>query len=265
MFGEPQRTQADLNFALFGIPVRVHPWFWLIGLLLGPHRADPPAILTWMAAFFLGVLCHEMGHAMVMRSYGYFPRITLYGLGGMASYDRPGGSSGAWPDSWRQIFISAAGPLAGFILAAITVAFIRASGHTVKCSFGADYGLLVTPVDVVGSVPLTRFIFSLLFVTIVYGILNLLPIYPLDGGNIAREIFLLLNPRGGIRQSLWLSVFAAGAIAAYQGARFLRPLTLNQPLQSLQWSDLWMIAFFGYLAYSSYQTLQIYSSRGRWY
>jgi Zn-dependent protease len=265
MFGEPQRTQADLNFTLFRIPIRVHPWFWLIGLLLGPHQADPPAILTWMAAFFLGVLCHELGHALLMRNFGYFPWITLYGLGGMASYDRPHGPSGQWADSWRQIFISAAGPLAGFLVAGVTVALVRASGHAVTYVIGAPFGLMVRPLDVIGNMRLTFFVFDLLFVTIVYGILNLLPIYPLDGGHIAREVFLLINPRGGIRQSLWLSVFAAGAIAAYLGVRFLRPLTQNQPLQSLQWTDLWMIAFFGYLAYSSYQTLQIYSSRGRWY
>ncbi len=32
MFGEPQRTQADLNFTLFRIPIRVHPLFWLVTL-----------------------------------------------------------------------------------------------------------------------------------------------------------------------------------------------------------------------------------------
>jgi Zn-dependent protease len=263
MLGEPPRTQADLNFALFGIPVRVHPLFWLIGLLLGPHRADPPAILTWMAAFFLGILCHELGHAVVMRSCGYFPWITLYGLGGMASCDRTRGSSGAWPDSWRQIFISAAGPLAGFLLAAVTVAVVVALRHPIFYYFGPPCGFQVFDVlDFPRPPRLVGFVNGLLFVTVVYGILNLLPIYPLDGGHIAREVLLMLNPRGGIRQSLWLSVFAAGAIAAYQGVQFLRPLTANG---TVQWQDIWIVLFFGYLAYSSYQTLQIYSSRGRWY
>ena len=37
---EPSRTEGDLNFRLFGIPVRIHPFFWVIMLLLGPRRAD---------------------------------------------------------------------------------------------------------------------------------------------------------------------------------------------------------------------------------
>ena len=98
-----------------------------------------------MAAFFLGILCHELGHALVMRSYGYFPWITLYGLGGMASYDRPHGSSGQWADSWRQIFISAAGPLAGFLVAGVTVALARACRSHLNYIFGAHFGLMVVP------------------------------------------------------------------------------------------------------------------------
>ena len=70
--GEPSRTQFDLNFSLWRIPVRVHPLFWLAGLLLGPRRADPPAIMIWMAAFFVGILCHELGHALVMRARQIF-------------------------------------------------------------------------------------------------------------------------------------------------------------------------------------------------
>lgn len=262
MLGEPSRSPADLNFVLFGIPVRIHPWFWLVGLVLGSRGADAPAIAIWMVAFLLGVLCHELGHAAVMRRFGYFPWITLYGLGGLASCDRPRGSSNALPDSWRQILISAAGPLAGFMLAALTIAVVTLLGHRVLYLFGPPCGFQPYDIEFLKSPRLVEFVNGLLFVTVVYGILNLLPIYPLDGGHIAREIFLMLNPRGGIRQSLWLSVVVAGAVAAYQAIRFLRPIIVGA---NVDWQDAWIVAFFGYLAYASYQTLQIYSSRGRWY
>ena len=80
-----------------------------------------------MVAFFLGILCHEIGHALVMRSQGHSPWITLYGLGGMASYDHLRARPVAGAAEWRQIAISAAGPLAGFLLAAVTLALVWAS------------------------------------------------------------------------------------------------------------------------------------------
>ena len=56
---------------------------------------------------------------------------------------------------------------------------------------------------------------DLLHVNILWGLVNLLPIYPLDGGQIARELFTLGNPRAGIIQSLQLSAGAAVLVAAY--------------------------------------------------
>ena len=56
---------------------------------------------------------------------------------------------------------------------------------------------------------------NLFWICVLWGVVNLLPIYPLDGGQIAREILLKFNPRDGIRQSLMLSILAAGAMALF--------------------------------------------------
>ncbi|MGD0882088.1 MAG: hypothetical protein ABSB09_11025, partial [Acidimicrobiales bacterium] len=75
----------------------------------------------------------------------------------------------------------------------------------------------------------------------------LLPIYPLDGGQIAREVLVQSHPREGIRASLCLSIAAAVAMAV---------------IGLTQWHrDLFVVAMFGYLAYSSYMTLQAYNGR----
>jgi hypothetical protein len=71
----------------------------------------------------------------------------------------------------------------------------------------------------------------------------------LDGGQVAREILLKLNPRDGIRQSLWLSVFAATAMAVYG---------------YMQWRDIFVALLFGYFAFANYTTLQSLGGRGRW-
>ena len=71
----------------------------------------------------------------------------------------------------------------------------------------------------------------------------------MDGGQIAREILLKFSRGDGIRQSLLLSIFAAGLMAAFG---------------LLQWQSLFIAIFFGYLAYASYATLQAYSGRNPW-
>jgi hypothetical protein len=52
LLGEPGRTQVDLNFSLFGIPVRVHPFFWVIGVLLGPIDTELADILVRVPSGF---------------------------------------------------------------------------------------------------------------------------------------------------------------------------------------------------------------------
>jgi Zn-dependent protease len=225
--------------------------FWLAGLLLGPKNSGGPQILVWMVAFFLGILCHELGHALVMRSQGCFSWITLYGFGGLASCDRSRRAGGGYPEAWRQIVVSAAGPLAGFLLAAIVVAAVVASGHHFNAYIGLPVGLdLRLPAEeVVVSASLSHFIDDILFVTIVYGILNLLPVYPLDGGQIARELLTMIVGPDGVRLSLFLSMTVAGCLAMFGAIR------LHDPFLTI---------FFGLLAYSSFATLQSLSGNRPW-
>ena len=248
LLGEPQRTQADLNFVLFGFPVRIHPFFWIVALLLGLNSKTPADVLTWILALFFSILVHELGHATMMRRYGFQPWITLYGMGGLASY-APGGSVGSRGHTpLAQVLISLAGPGAGFLLAALIVGLILLSGHGVLYGFGAPYGLLVMPSATIGSEVLTEWIRQVLFISITWGVVNLMPVYPLDGGQIARELLLVANPRNGIRQSLMLSIFTAAGLGVI--GLFL-------------WKSIFVGIFFGYLAFISYAALQAYSGRGR--
>jgi len=129
------------------------------------------------------------------------------------------------------------------------VGLVLVTGHDVSIGWVASFLPWVAPAEIVGSLPFTRFIGDVLFVSIFWGVINLLPVYPLDGGNIARELLLKLNPRDGIRQSLILSAVTGGVIAV---------------VALVQLGSLLMALLFGYLAYGSYQTLQSYSGGGRW-
>jgi len=247
LIGDPAPTQGDLHFSVLGIPVRVHPFFWVIAVLLGLRSPNAQALIVWVIAVFVGVLVHEMGHAVVMRRFGFAPSITLYGLGGMASY-----GAGAYqprsPGTWGQVLISAAGPIAGFLLAASLVLVLTLAGVDVGYFIGMPIGLTAYVLESVGHPMFRALLNSLLFVTIAYGILNLMPIYPLDGGQIARELFLRYAPRNGIRHSLMLSIIVGTGLAVLgllQGSMFIGIL-------------------FGYLAFVNFQTLQRYQSPGRW-
>ncbi len=242
MIGEPPASQGDLHFAVLGIPVRIHPFFWLIAALLGygATHGEPRLMFFWVLAVMFSILVHELGHALVIRKYGWQPRITLYGMGGLASYNA------TRIDPRTHIVISLAGPLAGFALAALIVSLAMATGHAVRFLFGWPY-IVFWQIGGFSNVLLDNFVDFLLFVNIWWGILNLLPIWPLDGGQIARDVFQVLNQPQALQSSLWLSLFTAAAVAVFAFAKL---------------DDKYMALFFGYMAYQSYTQIQGYSGRG---
>ena len=246
LIGEPPRTQFDLRFSLFGIPVRIHPFFWVIAVLLGMNSETPVELLVWVVAVFISILVHELGHALVMRAHGFAPWITLYGLGGLASYNPAGSYGSRRSGALAHVLISAAGPGAGFLLAAVVVAGVLLTGHGVSIGLISGFLPWVSLADQVGSPVLHELLGRILFISIFWGFVNLLPVYPLDGGQIAREILLKVNPRDGIRQSLILSIAAAVTLAV---------------IGLTQWQSLYVTIFFAYLAYMSYATLQAYLGR----
>lgn len=240
MFNEPAPTQGDLRFSIAGIPVRVHPLFWLVMLLLGLNITEgkPTPVIIWLLAAFLSILVHELGHALTARAHGWEPRIVLYGMGGVAFY-RP-----TRHKPLAQILITLAGPAAGFVFAALVVLILRATGHEVNWAGS----LIPWPAEFepAGLYLLTAY---LLIANIFWGLINLLPVYPLDGGQIAREVLNLLRPGDGVRLSLWLSVITAVGMAVVAYVKL---------------GSLYTAFFFGYLAYLSYMTLQNQFGRGRW-
>lgn len=253
---EPPPSQGDIRFRAFGFPIRVHPYFWLVTGLMGLNtRGDegtrPEELIGWVVVVFVSILVHELGHAFVQRHFGGHPWITLYGLGGLASCDDCDRSSRS------QILISLAGPAAGFALASLCVALVRVSGREI--GWGdveqASGALLHVPFlgrdlywEPMSTKIANMLLYQALWINIFWGLINLLPIYPLDGGRVSRELLTLQHPRQGIVTSLQLSMVAAGAMAL---------------VGLMVWQSFITAFMFGYLAYSNYQTLQAYRSN-RW-
>jgi Zn-dependent protease len=218
---EPQRTQFDLHFRVFGIPTRIHPGFWLAAFILGfgvtDQGRDPVPLLLFMLVEFVSILVHELGHALLMRRYGYAPRIVLYHLGGLAIRDQGysfGLTKPSRHDVNQSILISLAGPGAGFLLAALTVLLIYAGGGSVSFGFMSWGGLpwqVRTPESWSRAFELLAH-FSLV-INIFWGLINLVPVLPLDGGQVARELLMHRDPYRGLAKTLQLSI-VVGLIAA---------------------------------------------------
>ena len=83
IFQVPPPTRFDLRFSIAGIPVRVHPLFWLIAILFGSSSGSIVSILSWVVAIFVSILIHELGHAFAMRRYGQGSHIVLHFAGGL--------------------------------------------------------------------------------------------------------------------------------------------------------------------------------------
>jgi Zn-dependent protease len=248
---EPGPTQADLHFRLFGFPVRIHPMFWVVALLFGQPWAPDETVTTlssWMLVVFLSILVHEFGHAVLMRYFGFSARIVLYASGGLAipemgyrdSYGTGAGYGREYKVGWPQIVISLAGPAAGFLFAAAIVSILYAVGARFAFYF-FYYIVEVGRGNPITNEALWRMLTNLMRVNIFWGLMNLLPLYPLDGGQISRELFLLYgNPNTAIRHSLILSVATGATVAVWALAST---------------GQIHIALLFGYLAFTSYQAL----------
>lgn len=239
--GEPAPSELDVRFSLFGIPIRVSPMFWVITAVLalnGPTEVgitQSARAIIWIGVVFVSILIHELGHAFAARAYGWQPWIVLHGFGGLAMY-RP-----TYNTAWCRLLISAAGPSAGFALALLVVAVCRLVN--VEASFA---GLPLGGARALDDMRLVVLIADLLWVNIFWGLLNLLPVWPLDGGHIAYELLAKVVPRFALRAALGLSAVTAGGLAA------------------LIWKlsqDPYATFFFGYLAFTSLQAMSQVSQK----
>lgn len=220
-------------FRVLGIDVYLN-WTWfLVAVFEIQARKGHYTSAVWNVLEYLGlfliVLLHEFGHALACRSVGGTANtIMLWPLGGVAYVDppqRPGATL------WSIV----AGPLVNVaLLPVLGGAFEYARFAQWRYSLPNEYRLL-------GAI-LTTDIVLLVF--------NILPIYPLDGGQILRS--LLWFPLGRARSlmvasvlgffgvagfillALWMQSVWTGLIAAYAGFNCWNGFKSAQALRKLE-------------------------------
>ena len=221
-----RRTQGVLyygmlRFRLFGIPFGVTLYFWIgSAFLSGQTGGGQDWVLklsVWVGCVLVSIVAHELGHALLARKYGVQPFVVLYQLGGLTYMP------GARFTRGQSILVSLAGPAAGFtaFLAVRTVRYLL-------LSTGND-DILYAPTQ--AGLAAHEAIGDLLWINGAWTVFNLLPIQPLDGGQVLREV---LGPN---LSQVTRFIGAVCAVACCVGAALL---------------GMYITAFFlGYLAYSN--------------
>lgn len=213
MFAAPPPTPYDLQFRIGRVPVRVHPGFWIAGLFFGFDETDVKFTLMSVAVLFVSILVHEFGHAGAGLAFGDRPWVVLHWLGGLCL-----GADGR--SRLERALIILAGPAAGLLLAALSVlAFAWHYGVSVPDSWAWLSGFgevspraLVAIADRLDGYTLTIFrVFF--FVNFWWSLVNLLPVWPLDGGQFLATV--LGESSSGMRTAHIVSIVTAGAAALW--------------------------------------------------
>ena len=165
----PTRQGSFHLFRFAGIDIYLH-WSWFVVAYFSIQmRGHAYSSWTWNVLEYLSlfaiVLMHECGHALACRQVGgRADQIVLWPLGGVAYVDPP-------PRPGATLWSIAAGPLVNVVLMPLLLIAL----------FAAD--------NWIDSAPnVLRFVQALTYINAGLLIFNLLPIYPLDGGQILRSL-----------------------------------------------------------------------------
>ena len=187
-------------FRVAGIQVYVHATWFVVAWIEISARDSAYGSMAWNVAEYLGlfliVLLHEFGHVLACRQTGGVANeILLWPLGGIALGRPP-------PRASAELWTIAAGPLVNVALYPLLM------GLTIWCG-ASGLGQRIPDLE--------RLLFNLWWINKALLIFNLLPVYPLDGGQIVRS--LLWFRVGRARSLLIAAVIGLVGIAGLAGYR----------------------------------------------
>ncbi len=160
---------------IFGVPVDIGSSILMLGFLYIGFSMSNPAELIWAASVFsmllLSIYLHELGHAFGCQVQGIpVRRIMLYGGGGFCEPSRSA-------NNYQNELIVALGPIVNFSLWAVTSLFL-----TFMLSISDENSTLIFE--------LYPYLDTFALINLALGLLNMLPLHPLDGGKL---FYLLLS------------------------------------------------------------------------
>jgi len=195
------------EFKLGSIPVRVEFPFLLVAVLTGARAGSVLLLLAWVIVLFVSILVHELGHAVVGKAYGGEVRILLHGMGGLTYRD------GRYLSDKQDIVVSLAGSITQILVLGVP-------------------SLILLRSDAINSFTVYTVVRYVSWVSFGWAIINLLPLLPFDGGNIAVNLLRRLKGIDAVRVARLISVGVALGVAIW-AYHAISPLT-----------SLWIL-FFG--------------------
>lgn len=170
------------------IPIAIHPFFWIFAALIGwMYGQSLLGMAVWIGIIFISVLFHEFGHALTALAFKQEAKIQLIALGGLTSYEGPK------LKFWQQFLIVFNGPLFGFLLALFATLALQ-----------IDAPLLLRVVF--RQIQIANFFWSAV---------NLLPVLPLDGGQLLRIALEAIFGLKGFRAALGVGALIAFLLSFY--------------------------------------------------
>ncbi len=170
------------------IPVLIHPFFWVLAAFIGwINGRSIMGMFVWIGIIFVSVLIHEFGHALTAVAFRQKAKVQLVAMGGLTSYEGPKLSF------WKQFIIVLNGPLAGMLLFLMALFVLKA------------------PLSAFWQYVFTMTMIANLF----WSVVNLLPVLPLDGGQLLRIVLEGFFGIKGFKASLLIGAGIAALLSGY--------------------------------------------------
>ncbi len=195
-------------FTAFGIPVTFDPFFIFGAFLFYSWAGGGQRGMYTVVAMVVFVVIHEFGHALTAKAFGARAEITVTFLGGYASY-----APSRRQTTRHRVLISLMGPLTQLAVAvpALWIVANRATNATSAEELRSTYDLI----DAIG------------WAGVFLAFLNLVPLWPLDGGHIVESLLQRVAGERSRRPFLIGSVVASvmlGVLAVLIETDVIAPL-----------------------------------------
>ena len=214
--------------------------------VLGWRDRNLPLVAAWVACGFVSILVHEYGHGLMSRVFGCSPSIVLFGMGGLCY------SQGERQSPLQRLAVVLSGPAAGLgLYFLVMIAASALFGLTVAENVSlSEVALEIWPQaenflsarqKFPGDTALEIYLF-LIQINLFWSAINLLPIWPLDGGQATQILLSLYDRSRGPRWGHVISLLVSGGLA-------VMALTHGN-------RDFFRALFLGYFAMINFQMLQ---------
>jgi stage IV sporulation protein FB len=250
-----------LRFTIFGIPVEVDPMFWVVSFLMGGgftlfsgevNNVEVFSVLVWVVVVFISILIHELGHTITSRKLGGGSTwIKLWAFGGLAYHQ------GTRFSQKNRAIMIAMGPGAGFLLFIVVLViglFVLGPSIAIDLALASSVGILDSILDAVGVSQILNYsnefkdftsnpsnfmklkiFYDFFLVNCFWGLINLLPVLPLDGGKLVE------NYHRSPKKVYLIGIISALIVVVISAAVF---------------KSVYMVVLFGYLGYSNFNAYQ---------